>query len=312
MPRYEARRCSEDELPAVAKLVAELHVRARQAEPLLPAVHDDPAGALEILRRQPECWVATRNGAVVAVLAANLGAYGAWSPPFCAAGDPEGLTHAYAAAAAEWLAAGEITHSVHIPLCAPEIIAAFQRLTFGHQAEYGMHALKTLPAARPVTGLRIDIPGPADLDDLLPLLRALPEHLRESPAFMRRPGDHIDRMPAIHGKNLAENKARYFLARRDGRPAGLIIVWPAEDETELLDPPGGSYLTTGVVAPAERGTGVGLAVTRAALGDAIERGETGMGTDWRTTNLLASRFWPTVGFRPHCLRLSRTIDLQPR
>ncbi|WP_163512439.1 hypothetical protein [Fodinicola acaciae] len=53
-------------------------------------------------------------------------------------------------------------------------------------------------------------------------------------------------------------------------------------------------------------------MTRAALADAVERGETGMATDWRTTNLLASRFWPAVGFRPHCLRLSRTVDLRPR
>jgi hypothetical protein len=32
-----------------------------------------------------------------------------------------------------------------------------------------------------------------------------------------------------------------------------------------------------------------------------------MVTDWRVTNLLASRFWPRRGFRPMFLRLYRSI-----
>jgi hypothetical protein len=32
-----------------------------------------------------------------------------------------------------------------------------------------------------------------------------------------------------------------------------------------------------------------------------------MVTDWRVTNLLASRFWPHRGFRPSVLRLYRSI-----
>ena len=32
-----------------------------------------------------------------------------------------------------------------------------------------------------------------------------------------------------------------------------------------------------------------------------------MTTDWRVTNLLASRFWPKRGFRPTFLRLYRSI-----
>ncbi|WP_163512440.1 hypothetical protein [Fodinicola acaciae] len=114
------------------------------------------------------------------------------------------------------------------------IVATFQRLTFGHQAEYGMHALKTLPPARPVPGLRVTAAGPEDLDEVLPLLRALPGHLHESPVFMRRSDDYYDRLPVVHSKNLNENSARYFLGRRDGRAVGLVIVWAAEAEAEPL------------------------------------------------------------------------------
>jgi hypothetical protein len=31
-------------------------------------------------------------------------------------------------------------------------------------------------------------------------------------------------------------------------------------------------------------------------------------TDWRSANLLASRFWPRQGFRPVAYRLARRID----
>jgi hypothetical protein len=36
-----------------------------------------------------------------------------------------------------------------------------------------------------------------------------------------------------------------------------------------------------------------------------------LATDWRTTNLLASAFWPARGFRVVGRRMSRTIDERP-
>ena len=46
---------------------------------------------------------------------------------------------------------------------------------------------------------------------------------------------------------------------------------------------------------------------RAMLTWAHERGHEIIVTDWRVTNLLASRFWPSRGFRPTFLRLYRHI-----
>ena len=44
-----------------------------------------------------------------------------------------------------------------------------------------------------------------------------------------------------------------------------------------------------------------------ALACAREAGYEACGTDWRATNLLASRFWPRRGFRPTFLRLYRHL-----
>jgi GNAT superfamily N-acetyltransferase len=61
------------------------------------------------------------------------------------------------------------------------------------------------------------------------------------------------------------------------------------------------------VFPEARGTGVGRALTAHAVRWAYERGHPTMTTDWRMTNLWASRFWPRRGFRPAFLRLHRSI-----
>ena len=59
--------------------------------------------------------------------------------------------------------------------------------------------------------------------------------------------------------------------------------------------------------PALRGSGIGLALTHHAIAWAHEHGYPTMTTDWRMTNLLASRFWPRRGFRETFLRLYRSI-----
>jgi GNAT superfamily N-acetyltransferase len=56
-----------------------------------------------------------------------------------------------------------------------------------------------------------------------------------------------------------------------------------------------------------RGSGVGLALTHHVLTWAHARGFRSVTVDWRTINLLSSRFWPRRGFRPTHLRLYRAI-----
>ena len=43
------------------------------------------------------------------------------------------------------------------------------------------------------------------------------------------------------------------------------------------------------------------------IGWAYEHGYPTMITDWRMTNMFASRFWPKRGFRPSFLRVYRSI-----
>jgi GNAT superfamily N-acetyltransferase len=304
--RVQVQRCTDEQLPEAAKLTANVHARTRKEEPLLPENYEDPAVSVRQIADKDDIWVATRGGQVVAVLAATPGPFGAFSPPLGVAGDPAALVEVYTAAAADWVAKGELTHSVHIPLGAPELIEPFLRMGFGYQAEAGIHSLKDLPEARDVPGLSITRAGVDDFDEVLPLTLVIPDKMAESPVFSPRSDEYYQTRGDVHWGNLSNGIGRYFVARVDGRAVGLAITNEAEDGP--LDPPGGCSLDLGAVAAGQQGTGIGLALTQAVLADALDGGMTSMMTDWRTTNLPAASFWPAVGFRPMCLRLSRRID----
>ena len=57
-----------------------------------------------------------------------------------------------------------------------------------------------------------------------------------------------------------------------------------------------------------RGRGIGRALTWHVLQHARSAGYAACETDWRSTNLLSSRFWPRQGFRPVVYRLARRPD----
>ena len=69
-----------------------------------------------------------------------------------------------------------------------------------------------------------------------------------------------------------------------------------------------AYLEDFYLAPEARGQGIGTLLTRHGLAHARAAGYHFCETDWRSTNLLASRFWPHQGFQPIGYRLVRRID----
>jgi len=109
---------------------------------------------------------------------------------------------------------------------------------------------------------------------------------------------------------LADPAAIYWLAiGSDGRLLGFEVMYPAEaDQTDLRTPARCIYLEVAATRHELRGGGVGLALTTHAPAAAWEAGYQTCMTDWRSTNLLASRFWSRRGFRPVALRLRRSID----
>jgi GNAT superfamily N-acetyltransferase len=101
-----------------------------------------------------------------------------------------------------------------------------------------------------------------------------------------------------------------LLAEVDGRVVGNLVIAPTELSSMhagLARVPGAAFLAYAATRPEARGLGSGVAMTNAGFAWARDHGFETMVTDWRETNLLASRFWPKRGFRRTFLRLYRSI-----
>jgi len=72
-------------------------------------------------------------------------------------------------------------------------------------------------------------------------------------------------------------------------------------------PPDAASLASTAVLEGERGRGIGAALVAGILRLAAEAGYGSVVTNWRMTNLSASRFWPGQGFEPIYHRLHRAL-----
>jgi GNAT superfamily N-acetyltransferase len=208
----------------------------------------------------------------------------------------------YAAAAAAWVEAGYLDHYVVVP-AERDVLDAWYGLSFAQQQVHGKCALGPIQAHEP-EGLSVRIGGPQDLDLAMKLAFVIFDHQASAPTWAGAPAPSEEDARASYAEYLAEDGVTYFVAERREEPLGHLILEHA-DETE-------TELTIAATVPAARGLGVGKALTTRALGWAWEQGYRTCITDWRSANLLAARFWPSMGFEPTAYRLFRSITLTPR
>lgn len=248
-----------------------------------------------------------RDDSLTAVLHAGDSAVAGFGSALAVSGHECDLADLYAALAEEWVRAGTVTHTVYVPAGAAE--AVWFDLSFGRQQAYAVAAVADMPAdppARPVTVAQV---GPEALDEVVAFRDIITQHQALSPVFSRATEAWYEQLREAWVEVLASTETRCFLARREGAPAGFLL---SEDAGPgLLFPPGAIELRAAAVSADVRGGGVGSALAAAFVADARAQGATHAVADWRTTNLLASRFWPRWGFRPVAYRLVRTIDLTP-
>jgi GNAT superfamily N-acetyltransferase len=208
----------------------------------------------------------------------------------------------YGVAAEAWVEEGYLDHYVVVP-ATDRVLAAWYSLSFAQQQVHGRRALRQETAPEP-EGFSLRIGGPADLDIAMALAFVIFDHQALAPTWAGAPAPPKDEARASYAEHLAEDGVTYFVAEREGEPLGhLILERAGAQETEL---------TIAATVPAARGLGVGTALTRYALAWAWEEGYRVCITDWRSANLLAGRFWPSMGFEPTAYRLFRPIVLTPR
>ena len=122
----------------------------------------------------------------------------------------------------------------------------------------------------------------------------------EDPATARR------EISGLLGRDGASGVAAAQAGEVLGSAVGCAIELSSIHRSLTL-PAGAGFLGFAAVLRQHRGLGAGRLLGEAVLHWACEAGYPAVVTDWRMTNLLSSRTWPRLGFRPTFYRLFRAI-----
>jgi GNAT superfamily N-acetyltransferase len=313
MHELEIQPFTDEHLDGAAALLEKRHRRHREAEPLLGKSYDFRAEVEALLRGEAASGaVATRDGRVVGYLLgirkddARWGANVWVDPAGYAVEEAEDIRDLYAAAAARWVDEGRMRQYVMAPAAYAAAVDAWFRLSFGHQHAHG---IREVPDVSWPPGVRLA--ETEDIDALVELSPLLVEHQARAPVFgIGLPRESAEEIRAEILEDLANPDFGNLVAEQDGRIVGAFQLVPAElsgTHASVARPEGAVLLSWAATWPDVRGGGAGVALTNAGFAWAREHGYTTMVTDWRETNLLASRFWPRRGFRRSFLRLYRSI-----
>jgi GNAT superfamily N-acetyltransferase len=333
---------TEDLLPAAGTLLAQRCRRDRLVLPELPDRFEDPAVAATAVQagldREHASGVAALDGDnLLGYLLGDLVIDSVWGRSAwvrlagCALApgqSPELARDLYAALAKSWVAAGCFTHIALMPTSDPALLQSWYALSFGIEQVYGLAALPRLDLsfAPPPSGVEIRLAQPS-----LPQVRNLREAHPEAPLDDRQAltsmydliwrtnvdspvwGLHLpendSELRLAYGDLVEDPQATVWLAFQDGEPAGFQVYFPGEPgDDALLISDDCSVLEVAGTRPQHRGQGIGSALTRRGLAHAQAGGHRLCLADWRSANLLASRFWPRQGFRPAAYRLARRVD----
>jgi len=279
-----------------ALLLAARYARQRAAEPLLPEVEDFEPHV------PGDGHVAMRGGEAVAYLAGTIDdEIARWNFAGHAAREPEALRDLFALQAEAF---GVSRFMLAVPASAGELIDAWFRLAFGCQAFW---AIRDVKPVEPVDfGGTIRPSTPDDVEAVLDFDEILFDHQRRTPSLSELelpPREELRREEAA----MWDDPDQFpFVAERNGQIVGMLLLYlrPGGD---LRVPDQNIDLAFAATREDARGSGTGLALTAHALNWAHEQGFRSMTADWRSVNLLSSRFWPRRGFRPQYLRLYRSV-----
>lgn len=167
-------------------------------------------------------------------------------------------------------------------------------------------ALRDLDApAGPVAEVDVRRVGAEDLDQILPLERALQLHLESAPIYLS-PSAVPD--AAEREKWLSDPSHVMWLACRDGVPVGALGTEPTQQLVLPTSSKGTLAITFAYAEGAARRSGIATALLARALEWARAEGYDRCSVDFESANLEASGFWFKSGFRPVCRSLARRLD----
>jgi GNAT superfamily N-acetyltransferase len=318
----QTRAFGPDDATAAGVLLARRHAAMRLAEPLFDPRYEDASVARAeveaLLADGATGAVAVQDGAVVGYLLGRHRAQPTWGPNLWveAAGhavrEPETVRDLYAEAAPSWLERGWDAHYALVPAHDPVLVDAWFRLGFGQSHVHGVREVPTDPW-QPPAHLVVRPPRRDDVRVLAELDVALPDHQLLAPTFAAGEVFTVEEAMAEWEESFdshGDDGYHHVVVEHDGRVVGAATACALEKSgghQGLTRPPHAGFLGYASVFPGARGLGAGRALGEATLDWMRSAGFTSAVSDWRATNLLSSRAWTALGYRPSFYRLHRRI-----
>lgn len=285
---------------------------------MLPTGLDDASAAAQILQDEGQGAVAVAaDGSLAGFLLAERREDPLWGTSVVtdpdrwalAPGADTSLLAGLYAAGFDSLTRGAGEHRVHCPAFDQGGLDAWFHLGFGMEQVYAAARLEEMDAAyQGAEDLEIRRARAGDeavLAGLSPLIATLQSG---APVWAGAPVRYLADLREGFRTLATDEEAIVLLAFREAWAVGYQAWFPMG--THPLDgtTPGAVELSVGATIPEERGRGVGRALTARGVREARNRGYSVCFTDWRTTNPLASAFWPERGFEPLLYRLVRRVS----
>ena len=312
---------ADEHVDAAAALLAARQGLDRAREPALPTAAEDPAiarRALEAVLAESGAlgMAALRDGDLAGFLLANLRLGEPWGRagwmPYAghalAPGESAALMgDLYGALAPALLERWAPDHYALVPASDGELVEAWFGLGFGKMQ---VHAVAdTGGEGFAAEGVTLRRATPDDAHQIAELAPLIAQHQAASPTFAPLAPESRAGLVEGYVESLGEDDVTIWVGEREGRLLGLSLLYPTEaEEVDLLSPERCVSLAVASTRPEARGLGVGRALVDRSLAWAREEGYERCLADWRSTNLLSSRFWPQRGFRPIAYRLYRHVD----
>ncbi len=319
------RTFDEAMLGDAADLLATRHRRDRETLSVLPSRFEDAEFTIKALygvwARPHVIGVAAFQGNIMVGfligyhLSGSLSDRTGWIPLAGHAIHPDYAPHLYhelyAALAERWVDYGILAHYVMVSAGDSGTLMQWFGLGFGQQQAYGVRTLTekdTLPSI-PVS---IDIRHATSADEKVveEIADTNVRYQNGSPVFAPTPPEYVDELREGYVELVNDNEeGTLWLAIQNGKVVGYqAYTFVEDDPSNLFIPDQSIELPAAGTIESVRGQGIGRILTQYGFAQAKAGGYRYVVADWRTTNMLASRFWAANDFQPVAYRLERRID----
>lgn len=221
----------------------------------------------------------------------------------------------YGEIAKKWVESNIAEHVLVIPASSGALGEKLADLGFGRQQIHGWLDGRNFSPEHRRSGeqnsLTVRKSTPEDREQIRSFSRLIALYQKESPCFAVAPESYLTNLDQGFSILTTDEEVELYVIEEEGKILGYQLYAPHEKEG-FLSPAGSCELAVSAVTEGARGRGIGRRLTSEALRDQLCRGREIFITDWRSANLLSSRFWPRVGFRPLAYRMVRVLAGLPQ